>query len=136
MNSIDRFSTSIVDEKDRSQCFNYGDELRIDRSWHAYAYYNMHIAYVNAIYSKHACYKYSASELYLYTFIYTPITVMYAKGTREVRPAVLVRESNMQLLKYSLDIRVSYSTCLPIFKSQKGSIEALNFLIITSSITS
>ena len=42
----------------------------------------------------------------------------------------------MQLLKYSLDIRVSYSTYLPIFKSQKGSIEALNFLIITSSITS
>ena len=59
-----------------------------------------------------------------------------AKGTCEVGPAVLVRESNIQVLNYSLDIRVSYSTCLPIFKSQKGSIEALNFLIITSLITS
>ena len=53
----------------------------------------------------------------------------------EVRPAMLVRESNMQLLMYSLDTRVSYSTYLLIFKSQKGSIEALNFLVITSSIT-
>ena len=48
---------------------------------------------------------------------------------------MLVRESNVQLLMYSLDTRVSYSTYLPIFKSQKGSIEALNFLIITSKIT-
>ena len=34
------------------------------------------------------------------------------KGTREVGSAVLVRESNIQLLRYSLDIRVRYSTCL------------------------
>ena len=58
MNSTDRFPTSIADEKDRSRCFNNRNELRIDRSWHAYAY---HVACMNAIYSKHACYKYSAS---------------------------------------------------------------------------
>jgi hypothetical protein len=46
-------------------------------------------------------------------------------------PAVLVREGNMQLVKYSLDIRVRYSTHSLIFKSQKGSIEALNFLVVT-----
>jgi hypothetical protein len=56
----------------------------------------------------------------------------YAKKMREVRPAVLVREGNTLLVKYSLDIRVRYSTYLPIFKSQKRSIEALNFHIITS----
>ena len=76
-----------------------------------------------------------ASFIYIRLFIYTDYSYI-TKGTREVEPAVLVRESYMQLLKYSLDIRVSYSTCLPIFKSQKGSIEALNFLIITSSIIS
>ena len=49
----------------------------------------------------------------------------------EIQPAMLVRENNMQLLMYLLDTCVSYSTYLLIFKSQKGSIEALNFLIIT-----
>ena len=48
---------------------------------------------------------------------------------------MLVRESNMQLLMYSLDTHVSYSTCVLIFKTQKGSIEALNFLVFTSSIS-
>ena len=42
----------------------------------------------------------------------------------EVQPAKLVRESSIQLLKYSLYICVSH---LLIFKSQKGSIHALNF---------
>ena len=55
-----------------------------------------------------------------------------AKKTREGWPAILVRESNSQLIRYSLDTGVRYSTYLPIFKSQKGSSEALNFLIITS----
>ena len=45
---------------------------------------------------------------------------------------MLVRESNMQLLMYSLDTHVSYYKYLLIFKLQKGSIEALNFLMITS----
>ena len=43
-----------------------------------------------------------------------------------MRGVLLVRESNMQLLRYSLDTHVSYSTYYPIFKSQKGSIKALN----------
>ena len=53
-----------------------------------------------------------------------------AKRTCEVQPAVLVGESSTQLLMYSLDTGVRYSIYLPSFKSQKGSIEALNFLII------
>ena len=56
-----------------------------------------------------------------------------AKRTREVRPAVLCRESSAQLIMYSLGTCVRYSTYIPIFtKSQKGSTEALNFLAITS----
>ena len=58
--------------------------------------------------------------------------IMSAKRTREVRPAVLVGESSTQLLMYSLDTCVRYSIYLPIFKLQKGSMEALNFLVITS----
>ena len=49
-----------------------------------------------------------------------------------VATSVLVRESTLQFLKYSLDICVSQSIFLQIFISQKGSIEALNFLIIIS----
>ena len=49
---------------------------------------------------------------------------------QEVQPAILARESNMQLIIYSLNMCVRYSMyLLPIFKSQKGSIEALNFLM-------
>ena len=55
-----------------------------------------------------------------------------AKRTREVRPAVLHRESSAQLIMYSLDTCVRYCTYIPIFRSQKGSTEALNFLAITS----
>ena len=57
-----------------------------------------------------------------------------AKRTLEVRPAVLRRESSAQLIMYSLDTCVRYSTynIIPIFKSQKGSTEALSFLAITS----
>ena len=47
-----------------------------------------------------------------------------AKRTREVRAAVLRRESSAQLIMYSLDTCVRYSTYIPIFKSQKGSTEA------------
>ena len=54
-----------------------------------------------------------------------------AKRTHEVRPAVLIRESSTQLLIYSLDTCVRYSTYLLIFMSQKGSMEALNFRVIT-----
>ena len=45
---------------------------------------------------------------------------------------VLHRESSSQLIMYSLDTCVRYSTYIPIFRSQKGSTEALNFLAITS----
>ena len=55
-----------------------------------------------------------------------------AKRTREVRPTVLYRESSTQLIMYSLDTCVRYSTYIPIFRSQKGSTEALSFLAITS----
>ena len=58
--------------------------------------------------------------------------IMSAKKTCEVQPAVLSRESSAQLIMYSLDTCVRYSTYLPIFRSQKGSTEALNFLAITS----
>ena len=53
------------------------------------------------------------------------------KRTREVRPAVLRRESSAQLIMYSLGTCIRYSTYIPIFKSQKGSTEALSFLAIT-----
>ena len=49
--------------------------------------------------------------------------------SQEVRPATLVRESSTWLVRYSLDTYVRYSTYLAIFKSQNGSIEALNFLV-------
>ena len=54
-----------------------------------------------------------------------------ARRTREARPAVLVRESSTQFV---MDTCVRYSTYIRIFKSQKGSIEALaelsrNYLI-------
>ena len=48
---------------------------------------------------------------------------------------ILVRENNMQLQRYNMyspDTPISYCTYYSIFKSQKGSIEALSFLIITS----
>ena len=60
------------------------------------------------------------------------IFVYGIKRTREVRPAVLVREGNALLVKYLLDKCVRYSTYLLIFKSWKGSIEALNVLMISS----
>ena len=49
--------------------------------------------------------------------------------------AVLVRESIVQLLMYSLDILlyIIESVFLRIFRSQKGSVEALNFLILIIS---
>ena len=55
-----------------------------------------------------------------------------AKRMHEVRPAVLCRESSAQLIMYLLDTCVRYSTYIPIFKSRKGSTEALSFLAITS----
>ena len=56
-----------------------------------------------------------------------------AKKTREIRLVVLVRESSTQFVMYLLDTCVRYSTyIILIFKSQKGSMEALNFLAITS----
>ena len=51
-----------------------------------------------------------------------------AKRAREVRPSLLIREGNTLLVRYSLDTRIRYSTYSPNFNSQKGSIEALNFL--------
>ena len=58
--------------------------------------------------------------------------IMSAKRMRKVWTVVLVRESSTQLLIYLLDKCVRYSTYLPIFKSQKGSMEALHFQVITS----
>jgi hypothetical protein len=65
--------------------------------------------------------------------LWTPSYIYIQDYVRQdVRPAILVRESSTQLMMYSLDICIRYSTYLPIVKSQKGSIEALNFLIVTS----
>ena len=74
------------------------------------------------------CAIYSAG-LYLYIHRITS-----AKRTHEVQPSllVLVREGNMLLVMYSLDARIRYSTYSLIFKSQKGSAKALNFLGIAS----
>ena len=58
--------------------------------------------------------------------------IMSAKRTCEVRPSLLVRKGNTLLVRYSLDTRARYSTYSLNFESQKGSIEALNFLIIIS----
>ena len=55
-----------------------------------------------------------------------------AKRTRDLQPVVLVGESSMQLAIYLLDTCIGYSTYLLIIKSQKSSMEALNFLIIAS----
>ena len=43
-----------------------------------------------------------------------------AKRTREVRPAVLRRESSAQLIMYSLDTCVRYSTYIPISGLRKA----------------
>jgi hypothetical protein len=43
-----------------------------------------------------------------------------AKRMREVRPAVLVRESSTQLLMYSLDTCIRYSTYSPISNLRKA----------------
>ena len=64
--------------------------------------------------------------------IYYIHRITSAKRTCEVRPSLLVREGNTLLVRYSLDTRARYSTYSLNFESQKGSIEALNFLIITS----
>ena len=45
--------------------------------------------------------------------------------------AVLIRANNIPLLRYLLDVHMSYSTYCSIFKSKMGSVEALNFLMIT-----
>ena len=80
----------------------------------------------------------SGGTLLIVRAIYSAVLSIYihgitsAKRTREVRPSLLVREGNTLLVRYSLDTCVRYSTYLPIFKSQKGSMEALNFLVITS----
>ena len=60
--------------------------------------------------------------------------IMSAKRTCEVQPAVLIRENSAQPVMYLLDTCIGYSTYIPIFKSQKGSMEALvlNFLVIIS----
>ena len=50
----------------------------------------------------------------------------------EVWLSLLVREGNTLLVRYSLDTRTRYSTYSLNLKSQKGSIKALDFLIITS----
>ena len=63
-------------------------------------------------------------------FIHHGIT--QAKGTREVRPAILIRECDTQLVRYLQDTLHIYQ-----FSShaQKVSIEALTFLILTSQVT-
>ena len=72
--------------------------------------------------------QYTASDLqimalYIAIFVHE---IMSAKRTHEIRPVVL---SSTQLLVYLLDTGIRY---LPIFKSQKGSIKALNFPIVIS----
>ena len=67
MNSTDRLSTSIVDEKDRSLCFNHRDELDsadTNRSWrHGTRTVLLHvcmlyIASMHAIYSASLAWDY------------------------------------------------------------------------------
>ena len=101
-------------DSDKSRCFNHRDELdstvQLPNFRSVMARYTTHM---RAIYS---------TRLAFYPRHYV---------SQEKVPAVLVKEGNMQLVKYSLDIRVRYSTYSPIFKSQKGSTEAMNFLMIT-----
>ena len=56
--------------------------------------------------------------------------IMSAKRTREVRPAVLVRESSTQLLIYSLDTGVRHSTSL-VPRPLKGLGTRLTLYILT-----
>ena len=82
MNSTDRFSTSIADEKDRSRCFNHRNELRIDRSWHAYAYaYCMHECYI-IIVSIRAINIALASFIYTRLFIYMDYSYVSQRNAR------------------------------------------------------
>ena len=128
MNLTDRFSTSIADEKDRSRCFNHGDELIIDRSWHAYAYTSMH-----------ECYNYTVSmraiNIALASYIYTRL---FIHGLQLRKPRELVKSDqqylsekvlNTQLLKYSLDICVSYSTSSSLRKAPSRPKFSHNYLI-------
>ena len=66
MNSTDRLSTSIADEKDRSRCFNHRDELRIDQLWHAYAYNMYCMLYIVSM---------RAINIALASFIYTRLFI-------------------------------------------------------------
>ena len=100
----------FINHRRRSRQRSTASKLQIDRG---IACYMMHAIYCTR----------------LALFIHK---ITSAKKTREVRPAILVRESSTQLIMYLLDTCVRYSTYLPIFKSQKGSMEALNFLVITS----
>ncbi len=56
--------------------------------------------------------------------------------TSKVWPTVLIRENSTQLIMYSLDTCIRYSIYSLIFESQKDSIEAPNFFILTSLFTS
>ena len=58
--------------------------------------------------------------------------IMSAQRMSEVRPLLLVREGNTLLVRYLLDTHARYSIYSPNFKSEKGSIEALNFSTIIS----
>ncbi len=72
------------------------------------------------------------------TRFYICVLYIVAMGLRKPRKRMkfgqryLSEKSSSQLMRYSLDTGVRYSTYVPIFKSQKGSSEALNFLIIIS----
>jgi hypothetical protein len=104
-----RVTLDLDTGSDKFQSFNHGEELNTT--------VQLQIM-VRAIYS-------AGLSIYIHG-------ITSDKRTREVQPLLLVREGNTLLIRYLLDTRVRYSTYSPNFKSQKGSIESLNFCIITS----
>ena len=120
-NDVDRLTLDLNSRRKQQisllQSQRQTQQHSTDRSQHAYAY------------CMHDCYMISRSACYiqhqLALFMYKP------REHVKVRSAIHVRESNIQFLKYSdTCISVTLHSYLPIFKSQKGSIEAQNFLII------
>jgi hypothetical protein len=85
-------------DSDKFRCFDQSQgrtrqrstasKLQIGRSWYTILW--------------NACYIQRRKLLFIHG-------TMYPKKTREVRPAVLIREGNMQFVKYLLDTRLSSS---------------------------
>jgi hypothetical protein len=111
------------------RCPNRGDGVSRPQKWQILMLQSQRWTWQRSTASKIQISRVVDGVLYIAQATYVYIRD-YAR--QDFQPAIFVRESSTQLIMYSLDICVRYSTYLPIFKSQKGSIEALNFLIITS----